>query len=145
MKRRNSSHEFNLSWLSTKITPPDAAKVMDVGLSTMTKWVKQLRGERQDKTPKASPIAPEQIEIRELRKMLQRIEMGNKMLKNCPWAKPHKKHGSGTVADPTVVIFTPFRKVISPSSPPSFIENEQGDFHEKILPDVYCPSSCYGR
>jgi hypothetical protein len=35
------------------------------------------------------------------------------------------------VADPTVVTLIPFRKVISPSSPPSFIENEQGDFHEK--------------
>ncbi|KRR52411.1 hypothetical protein EC2874_22262 [Escherichia coli VL2874] len=30
----------------------DAAKAMDVGLSTMTRWVKQLRDERQGKTPK---------------------------------------------------------------------------------------------
>ncbi|EJL14300.1 transposase insN for insertion sequence element IS911 [Shigella flexneri 6603-63] len=36
----------------------DAAKAMDVGLSTMTRWVKQLRDERQGKTPKASPIYP---------------------------------------------------------------------------------------
>ena len=54
---------------------------MDVGLSTMTRWVKQLRDERQGKTPKASPITPEQIEIRELRKKLQRIEMENEILK----------------------------------------------------------------
>lgn len=59
----------------------DAAKAMDVGLSTMTRWVKQLRDERQGKTPKASPITPEQIEIRELRKKLQRIEMENEILK----------------------------------------------------------------
>jgi transposase-like protein len=45
-------------------TVSDTAKAMDVGLSTMTKWVKQLRDERQGKTPKASPITPEQIEIR---------------------------------------------------------------------------------
>ncbi|EEV7624641.1 transposase, partial [Escherichia coli] len=32
-------------------------------------------------TPKASPITPEQIEIRELRKKLQRIEMENEILK----------------------------------------------------------------
>ncbi len=51
------------------------------GLSTMTRWVKQLRDERQGKTPKASPITPEQIEIRELRKKLQRIEMENEILK----------------------------------------------------------------
>jgi transposase-like protein len=40
----------------------NAAKAMDVGLSTMTKWVKQLHEERQGKTPKSSPITPEQIE-----------------------------------------------------------------------------------
>ncbi len=57
---------------------------MDVGLSTMTRWVKQLRDERQGKTPKASPITPEQIEIRELRKKLQRIEMENEILKRLP-------------------------------------------------------------
>ena len=59
----------------------DAASAMDVGLSTMTRWVKQLRDERQGKTPKASPITLEQIEIRELRKKLQRIEMENEILK----------------------------------------------------------------
>ncbi|GCU69486.1 IS911 transposase [Escherichia coli] len=62
-------------------TVADAAKAMDIGLSTMTRWVKQLRDERQGKTPKASPITPEQIEIRELRKKLQRIEMENEILK----------------------------------------------------------------
>ncbi|GCU83954.1 IS911 transposase [Escherichia coli] len=62
-------------------TVADAAKAMDIGLSTMTRWVKQLRDERQGKTPKASPITPEQIEIRELRKKLQHIEMENEILK----------------------------------------------------------------
>ncbi|EPO2325287.1 transposase [Escherichia coli] len=54
---------------------------MGIGLSTMTKWVKQLRDERQGKTPKASPIISEQIEIRELRKKIQRIKMKNEILK----------------------------------------------------------------
>lgn len=67
-----------------KYTVADAASAMDVGLSTMTRWVKQLRDERQGKTPKASPITPEQIEIRELRKKLQRIEMENEILKRLP-------------------------------------------------------------
>jgi len=65
-------------------TVSDAAKAMDVGLSTMTKWVKQLREERQGKTPKSSPITPEQIEIRELKKNLQSIEMENEILKKLP-------------------------------------------------------------
>jgi transposase len=62
----------------------DAAKAMDVSLSTMTRWGKQLRDERQGKTPKASPMTLEQIEIREQRKKLQRIEMENGILKRLP-------------------------------------------------------------
>jgi len=57
---------------------------MDVGLSTMTKWVKQLRDERQSKMSNTSPITPEQIEIRELKKKLQRIEIENEILKRLP-------------------------------------------------------------
>lgn len=57
---------------------------MDVGLSTMTRWGKQLRDERQGKTQTAFLITPEQIEIRELKKKLQRIEMENEILKRLP-------------------------------------------------------------
>ncbi|WP_249399655.1 helix-turn-helix domain-containing protein, partial [Escherichia coli] len=85
MKKRNFSAEFKSESaqlvVDQKYTVADAAKAMDVGLSTMTRWVKQLRDERQGKTPKASPITPEQIEIRKLRKKLQRIEMENEILK----------------------------------------------------------------
>ncbi|HHV2637526.1 TPA: IS3 family transposase [Escherichia coli] len=85
MKKRNFSAEFKRESaqlvFDQKYTVADAAKAMDVGLSTMTRWVKQLRDERQGKTPKASPITPEQIEIRKLRKKLQRIEMENEILK----------------------------------------------------------------
>ncbi len=75
--------EFTDKTLSRKpgAVQADAAKAMDVGLSTMTRWFKQLRDERQGKTPKASPITLEQIEIRELRKKLQRIEMEKEILK----------------------------------------------------------------
>ncbi|MEL2465405.1 IS3-like element IS911 family transposase [Escherichia coli] len=85
MKKRNFSAEFKRESaqlvVDQKYTVADAAKAMDVGLSTMTRWVKQLRDERQGKTPKASPITPEQIEIRKLRKKLQRIEMENEIFK----------------------------------------------------------------
>ena len=84
MKKRNFSAEFKRESAQLVVdqnyTVADAAKAMDIGLSTMTRWVKQLRDERQGKTPKASPITPEQIEIRELRKKLQRIEMENEIL-----------------------------------------------------------------
>ncbi|WP_455846449.1 transposase, partial [Pantoea agglomerans] len=85
MKRRNFSAEFKRESaqlvLDQNYTVAEAAKAMDIGLSTMTRWVKQLRDERQGKAPKASPITPEQIEIRELKKKLQRIEMENDILK----------------------------------------------------------------
>ena len=85
-ERRNFSPEFKRESAQLVVdqnyTVPDAAKAMDVGLSTMTKWVKQLREERQGKTPKAFPITPEQIEIRELNKNLQSIEMEDEILKN---------------------------------------------------------------
>ena len=84
-EKRNFSAEFKRESAQLVVdqnyTVADAAKAMDVGLSTMTRWVKQLRDERQGKTPKASPITPEQIEIRKLRKKLQRIEMENEILK----------------------------------------------------------------
>ncbi|SUB18621.1 Transposase [Pantoea agglomerans] len=82
MKRRNFSPEFKRESAQLVVdqnyTVSDAAKAMDVGLSTMTKWIKQLREERQGKTSKSSPIIPEQIEIRELKKKPQRIEMETK-------------------------------------------------------------------
>ena len=72
MKKRNFRAEFKRESAQLVVdqnyTVADAASAMDVGLSTMTRWVKQLRDERQGKTPKTSPITPEQIEIRELRK-----------------------------------------------------------------------------
>lgn len=85
MKRRNFSSEYKRESAQLVVdqnyTVSDAAKAMDVGFSTMTKWVKQLREERQGKTPKASPITPEKIEISELRKKIQRIKMENEILK----------------------------------------------------------------
>ena len=54
---------------------------MNVGKSTMDKWVRQLKEERAGKSPKASPMTPEQLRIRELEKRLQRFEMENDILK----------------------------------------------------------------
>lgn len=51
MKRRNFSTEFKRESAQLVVdqnyTVSDAAKAMDVGLSTMTEWFKQLRDERQ--------------------------------------------------------------------------------------------------
>lgn len=83
--RRQFSAEFKLESaqlvLDQNYSVVEAAQVMNVGKSTMDKWVRQLREERQGKSPKASPMTPEQIEIRELKKKLARLEEHNEILK----------------------------------------------------------------
>ena len=59
----------------------EAAKAMGVSQSGMDKWVKQLKQERQGLSPKAAPMTPEQIEIRELKKRIGRLEEHNTILK----------------------------------------------------------------
>lgn len=66
-EKRNFSAEFKRESAQLVIdqnyTVADAASAMDVGLSTMARWVKQLRDELQGKTAKASPVTPEKIEM----------------------------------------------------------------------------------
>jgi len=59
----------------------EASEAMGVGLSTMNKWVRQLRDERQGKTPKASALTPEQIEIQQLKKRIKYLEEEKDILK----------------------------------------------------------------
>ncbi len=83
--RRNFSAEFRLEAaqlvLDQHYTVATAATAMNVGKSTMDKWGRQLKEERAGKSPIASPMTPEQIEIRELKKKLQRVEMERDRLK----------------------------------------------------------------
>jgi transposase len=59
----------------------EAAEAMGVGYSTLGKWVKQLREERAGKAPQANPMTPEQVEIRELKKRIERLELEKDILK----------------------------------------------------------------
>ncbi|ECG5644771.1 transposase [Salmonella enterica subsp. enterica serovar Poona] len=74
--------------LDQHYTHAEAAKAMGVNLSSINRWVKSLRLERQGKTPPGLPLTAEQSELREMRKRIQRLEMENEILKNCPWVKP---------------------------------------------------------
>jgi len=67
--------------LDQSYTQEEAAKAMGVGKSTVSKWVSQLKLERRGIAPNASPMTPEQIEIRELKKKIARIEMEKDILK----------------------------------------------------------------
>ncbi|WP_370661057.1 IS3 family transposase [Psychrosphaera algicola] len=83
--RKNFSPEFRLETaqlvLDHGYTHEEAAKAMNVGYSTIGKWVKQLKEERQGKAPKATPMTPEQLRIRELEKKIERIELEKEILK----------------------------------------------------------------
>lgn len=73
LTRRLFSDEFKLEAaqrvLDQNYFMIDATNPMGVGKSTMDKWGRQLKLERKGIPPKASPMTPEQIEIRELKKI----------------------------------------------------------------------------
>jgi transposase len=83
-KKPNFSPEFRLETAQLVVdngySHEDAAKAMGVGYSTIGKWVKQLREERKGIKPKATPMTAEQIEIRELKKRIARIELEKDIL-----------------------------------------------------------------
>ncbi|EEX38885.1 transposase IS3/IS911 [Vibrio furnissii CIP 102972] len=84
-KGPNFSPEFRLETAQLVVdqgyTNKEAAEAMGVGYSTLGKWVKQLREERASKTPQATPMTPEQREIRELKKQIERLELEKEILK----------------------------------------------------------------
>jgi transposase len=51
-------------------TVKSAAAAMGVGKSTMDKWVRQLKNERNGVTNNATPLTPDQRKIRELEKRI---------------------------------------------------------------------------
>ena len=59
----------------------DAAEAMNVGKSTMDKWVRQLKQERSGSSYDASPMTSEQRRIRELERQVKRLETEKDILK----------------------------------------------------------------
>ena len=57
------------------------AETMNVGYSSLQKWLRQYRAEKVGITPKASALTPDQIRIQELEKKLKRLESDNALLK----------------------------------------------------------------
>jgi transposase len=83
--RRNFSSQFKLEAAQLVVdqnySAQEAADAMGVGLSTMGKWVRQLRNERKGLTPIASALTPEQIEIQQLKKRIKYLEEEKDILK----------------------------------------------------------------
>jgi len=59
----------------------DVAQAMGLGISTVDKWARQLRQERQGNLSSATPLTPDQLKIRELERKLKRLEEDNEILK----------------------------------------------------------------
>lgn len=83
--RRRFAPEFRLEAAQLVVdqgyTIQKAAEAMNVGKSTMGKWVRQLRHERKGVQVKASPMTSEQRRIRELEKRVRDLEMEKDILK----------------------------------------------------------------
>jgi transposase len=83
--RRTFSSEFKLEAAQLVVdqgyTVRAACDAVGVGKSTMEYWVRQLRQERQGKTPKAAALTSEQKRIQELEKQVRKLETEKEILK----------------------------------------------------------------
>jgi transposase len=59
----------------------EAAEAMNVGKSTVDKWVRQLKSEQQGITPQGTALTEEQRKIKELEKRIKQIELEKEILK----------------------------------------------------------------
>lgn len=83
--RRTFSPEFKLEAaqlvLDQGYTVKAASEAVGIGKSTLEYWIRQLKEERQGKTPTASAMTPEQRRIQELEKQIRRLETEKEILK----------------------------------------------------------------
>ena len=83
--KRTFSPEFRLESAQLAVDQNysirEAASAVGVGYSTMDRWVRQLRDERDGQTPKASAMTAEHKRIKELEKRIRDIEEQNEILK----------------------------------------------------------------
>jgi transposase len=59
----------------------EAAEAMNVGQSTVSKWVRQLKDERAGSSSHATAMTPDQRKIKELEKKIRQIEEEKEILK----------------------------------------------------------------
>ena len=75
--RPNFTPEFRLECsqlvVDVNYSVIEAAQVMNVGKSSVDRWVRQVRGEGNGITSKVIPLTADQLEIRQLKKRSARI------------------------------------------------------------------------
>jgi transposase len=83
--RRRFSDEFKLEAAQLVVNQGysirEAAEAMNVGNSTMDKWVRQLRNELAGGAVPANPMTADQKRIKELERLLKRKDEENEILK----------------------------------------------------------------
>lgn len=67
--------------LQHKYPVTQAAETMNIGLSTLQRWLRQYRGEVRGDTPLATEITYEQRRIQELEKQVRQLQSDNDLLK----------------------------------------------------------------
>jgi len=59
----------------------EVAQSLDLGKSSVDKWARQLRDERNGQLSAVTPLTPEQFKIRELERKIKDLESDNLILK----------------------------------------------------------------
>jgi len=59
----------------------EVAESLGLGKSTVDKWARQLRNERNGQLSSATPLTPDQIKIRQLERKIKDLESDNTILK----------------------------------------------------------------
>lgn len=84
-KRTTYSPEFRLEVAQQVVdmgrSIRDVAEGLDLGKSTVDRWARQLRKERNGQLSTATPLTSEQIKIRELERKIKDLETDNQILK----------------------------------------------------------------
>lgn len=84
-ERRTFTQDFKLDAaqlvLDQNYSVREAASAMNVGKSTMDKWVRQLKDERNGGSSQPNALTPDQRKIKELEKKIRQIEEEKEILK----------------------------------------------------------------
>ena len=85
MSRRTFTKEFKREAAGLVVAQgysvAEACRAVDVGSTTLSRWVKQLQDEYGGVTPKAQALTPEQQRIQELEAQVKKLEREKSILK----------------------------------------------------------------
>ena len=84
-RRRTFTPEFKLEAAQLVVEQNysirEAASAMNIGKSTMDKWVRQLRSELNGTATHPTALTPDQRKIKDLEKRIKRVELEKEILK----------------------------------------------------------------